>query len=71
MTDRCAASISRHCASALSRNEAVSVPAGFTSDGLPIGMQLLGPPGSEPLLLSVADALMAANPHVARQPPNW
>ncbi|WP_099024043.1 amidase family protein [Mycolicibacterium palauense] len=47
---------------------AVSVPAGFTSDGLPVGVQLLGPPGSELLLLSVADMLMAANPRVGRQP---
>ncbi|MDY6999042.1 MAG: amidase family protein, partial [Actinomycetota bacterium] len=44
---------------------AVSVPAGFTSDGLPVGVQLLGPPGSEHLLLSVADMVMAANPRVA------
>ncbi len=44
---------------------AVNVPAGFTSDGLPVGVQLLGPPGSELLLLSVADMLMATNPRVA------
>lgn len=33
---------------------AVSVPAGFSREGLPVGMQLVGPAGSEPLLLSAA-----------------
>ncbi|MEU8649850.1 amidase [Streptomyces sp. NPDC048737] len=32
----------------------VNVPAGFTPGGLPVGAQLLGPAGSEPLLLSLA-----------------
>lgn len=36
---------------------AVSVPAGFSSEGLPIGMQLVGPAGSEPLLLAAARAV--------------
>jgi amidase len=35
---------------------ALSMPAGFTSDGLPIGMDLLGGPWSEPMLLKVAYA---------------
>jgi amidase len=35
----------------------VSVPAGLTSAGLPIGVQLLGPENSEPLLLSLAAQL--------------
>jgi amidase len=35
----------------------VSVPAGFTEDGLPIGVQLLGPADSEPMLLSLAGQL--------------
>jgi amidase len=38
---------------------AVNVPAGFTPDGLPLGAQLLGPAGSEPLLVSLAAHLEA------------
>ena len=35
---------------------AISMPAGFTADGLPVGMELLGQPWSEPTLLKVAYA---------------
>lgn len=35
----------------------VNVPAGFSSDGLPIGVQLMGPANSEPLLVAVADQI--------------
>jgi Asp-tRNA(Asn)/Glu-tRNA(Gln) amidotransferase A subunit family amidase len=35
---------------------ALSMPAGFTADGLPVGMDLLGGPWSEPTLLKVAFA---------------
>ena len=35
---------------------AMSMPAGFTSDGLPVGLDLLGQPWSEPTLLKVAYA---------------
>ncbi|MEV4227038.1 amidase family protein, partial [Streptomyces bobili] len=37
----------------------ISVPAGVTSAGLPVGAQLLGPANSEPLLLSLAAQLEA------------
>ena len=33
---------------------AISLPMGFSSDGLPIGMQFAGPPGSERMLLELA-----------------
>lgn len=32
----------------------LSVPCGFTSDGLPVGIQFFGPPHSEPLLFYIA-----------------
>jgi amidase len=35
----------------------VNVPAGLTDDGLPVGVQLLGGSGSEPLLISLAAQL--------------
>jgi amidase len=35
----------------------VSVPAGFTDEGLPFGAQLLGPANSEATLLSLAAQL--------------
>lgn len=41
---------------------AVAVPAGITGDGLPLGVQLIGPAGSESLLLSVAAQLEQVNP---------
>ncbi|MFN8020778.1 MAG: amidase [Acidimicrobiales bacterium] len=36
---------------------AISVPAGFTPDGLPVGVQLVARPGQELLLLQIAHAL--------------
>ncbi len=33
-----------------------SAPAGMTSDGLPVGMQIVAPRFEEPLILSVAKA---------------
>lgn len=49
----------------------INVPAGFTSDGLPIGVQLMGPAHSEPLLISLAAALEGINGWAARQPEPW
>lgn len=54
--------------SASSGFPALSVPAGFTTDGLPIGMELLGPPWTESRLLSIAYAYeQAVHP---RHPPH-
>lgn len=49
----------------------INVPAGFTSDGLPIGVQLMGPSDSEPLLISLAAELEAVSGWVTRQPEPW
>ena len=40
---------------------AISMPAGFTDDGLPVGLELLGPPFSEGTLLRVAYAYRTAD----------
>lgn len=49
----------------------INVPAGFTADGLPIGVQLMGPADSEPLLISLAAELEAVTGWAARQPEVW
>lgn len=48
---------------------AVSVPAGFTADGLPVGLQLAGRYGSDEQLLSIAGAVgQAISPAISRPP---
>jgi amidase len=49
----------------------INVPAGFTSDGLPIGVQLLGPANSEGMLVSLAAELEGISGWSARQPTPW
>jgi amidase len=46
---------------------ALSVPAGFTAEGLPVGVELLGTPFSEPTLLGMGYAYEQATNH--RKPP--
>jgi amidase len=48
---------------------AVSLPLHWTSDGLPVGVQLVAPYGREDQLLRVASALEAARPWRPRRPP--
>ncbi|MCI0781848.1 MAG: aspartyl/glutamyl-tRNA amidotransferase subunit A [Chloroflexi bacterium] len=47
---------------------AMSVPCGFTQAGLPIGVQLIGRPFEEPLLLRVAHGYEAVSPSRGRRP---
>jgi amidase len=49
----------------------INIPAGFTSDGLPIGVQLMGPADSEPLLISLAAELEAIGNWSNEQPEPW
>ncbi len=46
---------------------ALSVPAGFTDDGLPVGIELLGAPFSDPRLVGLGFAFEQATDH--RRPP--
>ncbi|WP_433868895.1 amidase family protein [Saccharopolyspora sp. CA-218241] len=46
---------------------ALSVPAGFTPDGLPIGVELMGAPFAEPHLLALGHAYEQRTHH--RVPP--
>jgi amidase len=48
---------------------AASVPAGFGSDGLPRGVQIVGRPGDEGTLLSLSAQIEAERPWAERRPP--
>ena len=47
---------------------AISVPCGFTSDGLPIGLQLIGPHWAEGAVFQLAHAYERATPWHERHP---
>jgi len=46
----------------------ISVPCGFSAAGLPIGLQILGPPLGEPQIFTVAHAFEQATDHHRRRP---
>lgn len=50
-------------------NPAMSVPAGFAADGMPLAVQLIGRPGDEATLLSLAAQLEAERPWADKRPP--
>ncbi len=50
-------------------NPAVSVPAGFAADGMPLAVQIIGRPGDEATLLSLAAQLEAERPWADKRPP--
>jgi amidase len=50
-------------------NPAAAVPAGFTPDGLPLSVQLIGRPNDEGTLLSLAAQIEAERPWADARPP--
>jgi amidase len=50
-------------------NPAMSVPAGFSGDGLPLAVQIVGRPGEEATLLSLAAQIEAERPWADARPP--
>jgi aspartyl-tRNA(Asn)/glutamyl-tRNA(Gln) amidotransferase subunit A len=47
---------------------AIFLPCGFGTDGLPVGLQLVGPPFSEPLLIALASAYQRETDHHTKRP---
>jgi aspartyl-tRNA(Asn)/glutamyl-tRNA(Gln) amidotransferase subunit A len=54
----------------LTGHPALSVPAGFSAGGLPVGLQLVGPWLAEERLLRLAAVLETIAPWHERRPPN-
>jgi amidase len=50
-------------------NPAMSIPSGFAVDGLPLAIQIIGRPGDETTLLSLAAQLEAERPWGDKRPP--
>ena len=50
---------------------AASVPAGFSDDGLPLAVQIVGRPDAEATLLSLAAQIEEARPWADRRPPGY
>ena len=48
---------------------AMSLPLHWSEDGLPIGVQAIGPPAGDPMLIRLAAQLEAARPWAHRKPP--
>jgi aspartyl-tRNA(Asn)/glutamyl-tRNA(Gln) amidotransferase subunit A len=53
----------------LTQQPAASVPCGFTSDGLPIGLQIVGPARQDALVLRAARAFESARPFATLSAP--
>jgi amidase len=50
-------------------NPAMAVPAGFAADGMPLSVQIIGRPGDEATLLSLAAQLESERPWADKRPP--
>ncbi len=53
----------------LTGQPAISLPCGFTKEGAPVGLQIVGPRGGDALVLRAARAFEEASPFTGRQPP--
>ena len=42
---------------------------GFTADGNPVGLEILGRPWSDPTLIKLASGYEAVTPHLRKLPP--
>ena len=49
-------------------NPSISVPSGYTPEGLPVGLQIVGRPGSDALLLEIGARLQARTDWHGRVP---
>jgi len=47
---------------------AMSIPAGFTKDSLPVGMQIIGPHLGEGKIIEIADAFQRATDSHLKKP---
>ncbi len=56
------------CAITVTSCPAISVPGGFTEDGLPVGLQIVGKPRGDLDLLRIAHAFEQATLHYQRKP---
>jgi amidase len=50
---------------------AITLPVHWTAEGVPVGVQLVGPPAGEAVLLTLAAQLEEARPWRDRTPPCW
>jgi amidase len=46
----------------------ISIPCGFSANGLPVGLQIIGPPGQDLAVLKLAHAFETAAPFAQREP---
>ena len=54
----------------LTNSPAISIPCGFSSQGLPIGLQIGGKPGGDEMVLKVAHAYEQSTPWHTMRPPS-
>ena len=55
----------------LTGRPAAIIPCGFTAEGLPVGLMLVGRMGEEATLLRTSAAFEAADPWAERRPPEF